>query len=86
MEFFVDDAVASGHPLHVAGGDGAAVAGAVAVGDFALQGEGDGFKAGVRVRADAFRALCFVRREVLRHGVVEHEEGAGVFVALHMVE
>jgi len=34
--------------LHVAGGDGAAVAGAVAVGDFTLQGEGNGLEAGVR--------------------------------------
>ena len=86
VEFFVDDTVAGGHPLHVAGGDGAAVAGTVAVGDFTLQGEGDGLEAGVRVRADAFRALRFVRREMLRHGVVEHEEGAGVFVALHVVK
>ena len=39
-----------------------------------------------RVRAGAFRVGRFVRGEVLRHGVVEHEEGAGVFVALHMAE
>jgi hypothetical protein len=44
----VDDAVAGGHPLHVAGGDGAAVAGAVAVDDFTLQGEGDGLEAAMR--------------------------------------
>ena len=86
VKFFVDDTAAGGHPLHVAGGDGAAVAAAVAVCDFALPGEGDGLKARVRVRADTFRMRRFVRCEVLRHGVVEHEEGAGVFVALHMAE
>ena len=45
----VDDAAACRHPLHVAGGDDARVAEAVAVLDVALQHIGDGLDAPVRM-------------------------------------
>jgi hypothetical protein len=70
---FVDDAGGGGHPLDVAGVDGAAVAGGVAVVDRALVGDGDGFKATVGMLVDA--AGLVGRREVGGAGVVEHEEG-----------
>ncbi len=47
--FLVDDAAAGGHPLHVAGGDGAVVAHAVAVFDGSGQDVGDGLDAAMRM-------------------------------------
>ena len=47
--FLVNDAAAGGHPLHVAGGDGAVVAHAVAVFDGSGENVGDGLDAAMRM-------------------------------------
>ena len=51
--FLMDDAAAGGHPLHVAGGDGAVVAHAVAVFDGAGEDVGDGLDAAMRMPGEA---------------------------------
>ena len=51
--FLVDDAAAGGHPLHVAGGDGAVVAHAVAVLDGSGEHVGDGLDAAMRMPGKA---------------------------------
>ena len=51
--FLVDDAAAGGHPLDVAGGDGAVVAHAVAVLDGAGEHVGDGLDAAMRMPGEA---------------------------------
>ena len=56
----MDDARACGHPLHVAFVNDAASAAGVAVCHFAVVGDGNGFKAFVRVLADTARAAGFV--------------------------
>jgi hypothetical protein len=61
------------HPLHAAGVDHAFVAGAVAVRQFALEDEGDGLEAAVRVRPE--RQAAVVRRVGLRPVVVQEQEG-----------
>jgi hypothetical protein len=73
VELLVHDARGRGHPLHLAGADGAAAAGRVAVRDLAVVDDGHGLEAAVRVRAHAapFRG----RLEHHRAAVVEHEEG-----------
>ena len=58
----VQDPGGGGHPLHVAGADDAAGAGAVVVGDAAVEGERDGFEPTVGMHADAAR--CRGRRVV----------------------
>ena len=49
----VDDAAAGGHPLDVAGGDGAVVAHAVAMLDGSGEDVGDGLDAAMRVPGEA---------------------------------
>ena len=66
----VDDAAAGGHPLHVAGGDDAAVAQAVAVLDVAAQHVGDGLDAAVRMPGEALQVLV----RLVRAEVVEQQE------------
>ncbi len=66
----VDDAAAGRHPLHVAGGDGAVVAHAVAVFDGAGENVGDGLDAAMRVPG---KAVEVVLRDVVAE-VVEQEE------------
>ena len=67
----VDDAAARGHPLHVAGGDGAVVAHAVAVLDGSGEDIGDGLDPAMRVPRKA--------REIILGNViaeiVEEQEG-----------
>ena len=86
MEFLVQDSAGSGHPLHIALADDAAVAGGVAVLHFAGIHDGDRFKAAMRVlaHATAFRGGLKVggggiiqqqKRAALRHigaVVIEH--------------
>ena len=83
VEFVVDNAAACGHPLHVSLSDNAASAAAVAVGDFSRIGNGYGFKAPVGVCADTARS-SLVGGEFHRGGVVQHQEGAGLFVFAHV--
>ncbi len=62
----VDDAAAGGHPLHVARGDDAAVAQAVAVLDVAAQDVGDGLDAAVGMPGEALEVVVgLVRAEVV---------------------
>src|SRR6266404_4255440 len=49
----MDDAAAGGHPLHIAGGNGAAVAHAVPMFDSAGEDVGDGFNSPVRMPWEA---------------------------------
>ena len=72
--FLVDDAAAGGHPLDVAGGDGAAVAHAVAVLDGAGEDVGDGFDAAMRMPGEAGEVI--VGNVVAE--IVEQEEGIEV--------
>ena len=72
--FLVDDAPARGHPLQVAGPDGAAVAHAVAVLDRAGQDVGDGFDAAMRMPREAGEIIV---RDVVAK-IVEQEEGIEV--------
>ena len=83
VEFFVHNAGAGGHPLHIALADHAAAAGGIAVRHFALIGDGHGFKAAVRVGAHATRCAV-VGRESVRHGIVKHQKRAGLFVFAHV--
>lgn len=83
MEFFVHNAGAGGHPLHIALADHAAAAGGIAVRHFALIGDGHGFEAAVRVGAHAARCAV-VGRESVRHGIVKHQKRAGLFVFTHV--
>ena len=69
--FLVDDAAAGGHPLDVAGGDGAAVAHAVAVLDGAGKNVGDGLDAAVRMPWEAGEIIL---GNVVAE-VVEQQEG-----------
>ena len=71
MEFLVDDAVTGRHPLHVARADLAAAAAGIAMFQLALIGDGHGFKALVRMPADA--ALLITGRELVGRGVVEQQ-------------
>ena len=61
------------HPLHAARADHAFVAGAVAVRQLAVEDEGDGLEAAVRMRAE--RQAAVVRRIDLRAVVVQEQEG-----------
>ena len=70
----MEDAGGSRHPLHIAGADGAARAGGVAVGDLALIDDGHGLEAAVRVRAHATPSLRGL--EVLGTGMVQQQERA----------
>ncbi|MCY1173522.1 hypothetical protein D9M73_136840 [compost metagenome] len=76
VELFMEDAVGSGHPLHIAGADQAAGTGGVAVFQFALVDDGHGFKAAMRVLADT--ATRRGRGEVVGAGIVEQQERADV--------
>src|SRR4051794_9491524 len=69
--FLMDDAAAGRHPLHVAAGDGAAIAHAVAVFDGAREDVGDRLDSAVRVPGEAGEVVC---RDVVAE-VVEEEEG-----------
>ena len=72
--FLVDDAAAGGHPLDVAGGDGAVVAHAVAVLDGAGEDVGDGFDAAMRMPGEAGEVVV---GDVVAE-IVEEEEGIEV--------
>src|SRR5579859_500095 len=72
--FLVDDAAAGGHPLDVAGGDGAAIADAVAVLDGAGENVGDGLDAAMRVPGEASE---IVFGDIVAE-IVEEEEGIEV--------
>ena len=72
--FLVDDAPARRHPLEVAGGDGAAVAHAVAVLDGSGEDVGDGFDAAMRMPREAGQVIG---RNVVAE-VIEQEEGVEV--------
>ncbi len=69
--FLMDDAAAGGHPLDVAGGDGAAVADAVAVLDGSGKDVGDSLDAPVRVPGKAGEIIF---RHVIAK-IVEQQEG-----------
>jgi len=69
VEFFVQDAGARRHPLHIARADGAAGAGGVAMLDLTLVDDGDGLEAAVWMLTDA--APSGARRERGRAGVVQ---------------
>ena len=71
--FLMQDAGRGRHPLHVTGADAAAVAGRIAVLQFALIDDGDGFKAAMRMFADA--ALTVGRREFCRSGMIQQQKG-----------
>ena len=73
VEFLVDQAGSGGHPLHVAGADGAAAARRITVRDAAVIDDGHRLEAAVRMLADA--ELARGRREVGRAGVVHQQEG-----------
>ena len=70
----MDDAPARRHPLKVAGGDGPAVAHAVAVLDGAGEDVGDGFDAAMRMPREAGQVIG---RDVVAE-VIEQEEGVEV--------
>ena len=53
MEFLVEDAAGGGHPLDIAGADGAALAGGIPVRDLAFVNDGHGLEAPVRMLAHA---------------------------------
>lgn len=72
MKFLVDDAVAGGHPLYVARVDFSADAAGIAIFQFALIRDGDGFKSFVRMAADA--AFFVAGREFIRRGVIEQQK------------
>ena len=72
--FLVDDAAAGGHPLHVAGGDGAAVPHAVAVFDGSGEDVGDGLDAAVRMPGKSGK---IVLGNVVAE-IVEEQEGIEV--------
>ena len=72
MKFLVDDAVARGHPLHVARADFAATTARIAMLQLALIRDGHGFKTLVRMSAHA--ALLVAGRELIWCGVVEQQE------------
>jgi hypothetical protein len=69
MEFLVHQSAAGRHPLHVAGADRAAVAGAVAMIDFAVIDDRHGLETPVGMLSDTARLLG--RRKVRRPRVVE---------------
>ena len=73
MEFFVKDAAAGRHPLHVARADAAASAGGVLMLHFALVDDGHGLEAAVRMLADAARTRR--RFEWRGRRMVQHQEG-----------
>jgi hypothetical protein len=76
VEFLVEDAGGSGHPLHVTRADGAAGPGRIAVGDLALIDDGDGLETAVRMLADATRGIA--GGEGVRAGIVQQQERAQV--------
>ena len=53
---------------------------------FAVVGDGNGFKAFVRVLPDTARAAGFVGGEFIGCGVVEHQERVGAAVVAHVGE
>src|SRR6267154_5790544 len=72
MEFLVDDAVASSHPLHISRSNLSAAAAGVAMLYLALISNRHGFKAFVRMPAHT--ALFITGRKFIRRGVVEQQE------------
>ena len=74
--FLVNDAAAGGHPLHVAGGDGAVVAHAVAVLDGSGEDVGDGLDAAVRMPGKSGKVVL---GNVVAE-IVEQQEGIEVMV------
>ena len=79
----MQDAATGRHPLDIAGADRSTLAGGVAVGDFSIVNNRDGFEAPVGMLADSAR---FGRRlKFMRPRKVEQQEGA-YFGALRSVE
>ncbi|MNL05556.1 hypothetical protein D3C87_1261620 [compost metagenome] len=76
VEFFVQDAGGSGHPLHVAGANMASCASRIAMVDLALIDDGHGFETPMRVNAHATSFRCW--GELRGPGVVEQQERAEV--------
>ncbi|MCY1449991.1 hypothetical protein D9M71_667670 [compost metagenome] len=70
----MDDAIGSGHPLHVTGADQAASTRGVTVLQFALVNDGHGLETTVRMLANT--APRTGRGEVMRAGVVQQQERA----------
>nr|WP_229477079.1 hypothetical protein [Massilia rubra] len=71
--FGMHDAAAGRHPLHAAGADDALVPGAILVHQGAVDDEGHGVEAAVRMRPE--RQATVARRVVLRTMVIEKQEG-----------
>src|SRR5208282_1348887 len=69
----MDDAAARSHPLHVAGGDGAAVSHAVTMFHRSRKHVGDGFDAAVRMPREA----CQIVLGNIIAEVIEQEERIG---------
>ena len=89
MELFVQDAAGSGHPLHIAFADDAAVAGGVAVLHLAVIHNGDGFEAAMRMLAHAPALAGGLK--LRRGGVVQQQKWAALgharaAVAKHAVD
>ena len=77
--FRVDHASTSGHPLHVAGSELAAVSGGVLVLHLSFEHVGDGFEAAVWMIRCAHRLAGRIDN---RPHLVEHDEGIGVLEAI----
>src|SRR5690606_41886138 len=76
MIFLMNNAAGGRHPLHVARTDDAAIAGRIAVLDFALIDDRDGFETAMRMLADA--APLRRRFEMIRPAVVQQQERTDV--------
>ena len=74
VKLFVNDSGSGGHPLHVAGTNGAVVAGRVAMLQLALIDDGHGFKTPMGVLFNAARLGG--RRKLVRTRVIEQQERA----------
>ncbi|SOB52439.1 hypothetical protein PLUA15_230182 [Pseudomonas lundensis] len=80
MEFFMQDPGRRRHPLHITGADHPTVTGGIAVFDFALVNDGDGFKPAMRVLP--YAATLGGRREFGGSCVIQQQEWADVFTHL----
>ena len=80
MELFMQDSGRRRHPLHITGADHTAVTGGIAVFDFALVNDGDGFKPAMRVLP--YAATLGSRREFGGSCVIQQQERADVFTHL----
>jgi hypothetical protein len=74
MIFLMDDPARGGHPLDVARADHAAIAGGIAMLDFAIIDDGYRLEAAMRVLANP--APIGRRRELMRARIIEQQERA----------